>query len=368
MKILQICLSSSLGGLELYFLENTLVLHNHPDFDVTAVVTIDTALHKRIIEHKIKHITLAKQTGKFPVFSAWNLKKKLNKSHFDLVHVHCKKDLPLAAWLKTFETSLKLVHSRHMNMPGKKKSLYHNFIYGKIDKLLTVTQKLYNDVSENVKIEKDKLEMLYLGVKTPDSISPEDFNTWTKLFEHEEVAFRLAVFGNLNHTKAQHDVIVALNTIQNQLDKPWRLYLIGKFIDTSYEELIRTTIQNSGLESKVIVTGFIENAKKLMSGFDLVVLTTHGETFGLVLVEAMKSGVAVIGTDSEGVPEIIDHQKTGLLFQPGNCQELGESILKLYKNPELRKNLADSGRIKAGNSFDFDKHYQRLFEIYKACF
>jgi glycosyltransferase involved in cell wall biosynthesis len=365
MTILQLCLSSSLGGLELYFLETTLYLHNNSNHDVLAMVKSGTLLHEKMIENGINHLVFEKQTGKFPLLSALKMKKQLANQSFQILHIHCKKDLPLAAWLKTFMTgSFKLVHTRQMNMPGNKRSFYHTFQYQKIDKLLTITQKLHADIKNRVNISPSRIETLYYGVKVPSRFDQAAFESWVAQYEKHVTPFRIAIFGNLNATKAQHNIIEALSLIKHDLPENWKLYLVGKFIDENYLVVIQDLLNEKRIYENVVVTGFVDNAKKWMPGFDLIVLTTLGETFGLVLVEAMKSGVAVIGTNSEGVPEIIDHQKTGLLVNPNDIQDLSTSILLLYKDDKMRKSMAKAGLEKANMLFDFDSHYKRLMEVY----
>ena len=366
MTILQLCLSSSLGGLELYFLDTTLFLHQNTSHKVLALVCENSRLHEKIKELDIRHITLKKQSGKLPIADAVKIKSILKNEQIDLVHIHCKKDLPLAAWLKTFMgNNFKLVHTRQMNMPGSKKSPYHTFQYQKIDKLITITQKLHSDIQNRVNIDPNRIETLYYGVKIPEHFSQADFEHWTRTFEQEPASFRLAVFGNLNSTKAQHNIIEALGNIKNELPSNWKLYLIGKFIDPDYAAVIERKISENKLQENVVVTGFIDNAKQWMAGFDLIVLTTIGETFGLVLVEAMKSGVAVIGTDSEGVPEIIDNKETGILVQPNTISDLSDAILTLSRDENFRNQLATAGKKKANRLFDYERHYERLLQIYE---
>lgn len=365
MTILQICLSSSLGGLELYFLETSKYLHQNSKHEVLALVRQDSRLHDKIKALGIKHFSWYEQTGKFPFISAFQIKKLLEGEAIDIVHIHCKKDLPLAAWLKTWMTgSFKLVHTRQMNMPGNKKSWYHTFQYRKIDKLLTITRKLEKDILERVKILPTRVETLYYGVQIPESFDADAFFEWSRTYESKSSDFRIAVFGNLNSTKAQHTILDALARVKNSLPANWKLYLIGKFIDPAYESVIQHKIESNKLADNVVVTGFIDNAKQWMPGFDLIVLTTLGETFGLVLVEAMKSRVAVIGTNSEGVPEIIDHGENGLLVEPNNVEQLGQAIVSLYKDASLRKRFAEKGKQKADFLFDYEQHYTRLLAIY----
>ncbi|MBT8118490.1 MAG: glycosyltransferase family 4 protein, partial [Gammaproteobacteria bacterium] len=103
--------------------------------------------------------------------------------------------------------------------------------------------------------------------------------------------------------------------------------------------------------------------QQLMQICDCICLTTYEETFGLVLPEAMRAGVAVIGSDKGGVPEIIAHQKTGLLFESENAESLYQQIAQLYDDPAMKQRLASEGRKKADSTFDNDLHFDKLENI-----
>jgi len=367
MKILQLCLSSSLGGLELYCLNTSKYLQKN-NFEVKALLKENSLLHQKHKQVGVECLLWKGQTGKFPFVEALKIWKLIKNESFDLVHIHCKKDLPLAALLKYFSKgTFKLVHTRHMNMPTSKKNFYHNFQYKQIDLLITITNKLKSDLLKRVNINSAKVQNLYCGVDEPSKTASSKFELFKQKFEPNEVIdFRIAVFGNLNPVKAQHIIIEALALIKNELKINWKLYLIGKFIDKDYSKQIEKLIQDNKLENRVVTTGFINDAKDLMPGFDLIALTTRGETFGLVLAEAMRAKVATIGTNSEGVPEIIDNDVNGLLVEPNNPKQLANAILKLYKNEELRNDFASKGKIKADLVFNYENHYTTLENLYKT--
>jgi glycosyltransferase involved in cell wall biosynthesis len=93
---------------------------------------------------------------------------------------------------------------------------------------------------------------------------------------------------------------------------------------------------------------------------DCVILASGQETFGLVLPEAMRAGVAVIGSNSGGVPEIIDHEKTGLLFKTQDSNSLYQQIERLYLDAEIKDKIAQQGKLSADQRFDNDLHFQKL--------
>jgi 2-polyprenyl-3-methyl-5-hydroxy-6-metoxy-1,4-benzoquinol methylase len=93
---------------------------------------------------------------------------------------------------------------------------------------------------------------------------------------------------------------------------------------------------------------------------DCVTLATYSETFGLVLAEAMRAGVAVIGSNCGGVVEIIDHKSTGLLFETRNPSSLCEQLKQLHDDPELRQQLAANGKEMADTRFSNTTHFNTL--------
>ena len=80
--------------------------------------------------------------------------------------------------------------------------------------------------------------------------------------------------------------------------------------------------------------------------FVLPALPTYEELFGIVLVEAMASGLPVIAANSIGPSEIVDHELNGFLVPKGNEKELENSLNYLIENPEIRKKMGSEGRRK----------------------
>jgi glycogen(starch) synthase len=102
----------------------------------------------------------------------------------------------------------------------------------------------------------------------------------------------------------------------------------------------------SKLGSRVTFTGKIDDAalQAEYAGCDLFVSPSRYESFGLIFLEAMREGKAVIGCDVGGMPEIIAAEETGLLVPPGDVAALAAAILRLVRQPELRSRMGARGR------------------------
>lgn len=89
------------------------------------------------------------------------------------------------------------------------------------------------------------------------------------------------------------------------------------------------------------------------------------EGFPTVLLEAMLYSKPVVCSRIGGLPEIVDDQVTGLLFEPGNIEDLREKISYLWERPELCRKMGQAGREKALREYSPEKYYQRLMAVYK---
>jgi glycosyltransferase involved in cell wall biosynthesis len=109
-------------------------------------------------------------------------------------------------------------------------------------------------------------------------------------------------------------------------------------------------------------------AEKLGAFYDstrmVVLCSTWFEGFPMVLVEAMLRGKPVICSRIGGLPEIVDHDKTGLLFEPGNAVDLAAKIRFLWDRPDLCTQMGKAGRAKALQEYGPVKYYERLIKLY----
>ena len=137
-------------------------------------------------------------------------------------------------------------------------------------------------------------------------------------------------------------------------------------MDEIYFEQLKVEIEKSNLNDNIFYLGFHNNPTAIMKCFDAVVLATKCETFGLVLPEAMRAGVAVIGSNCGGVPEIIEHEKSGLLFESENAADLTEQLSKIVVDKKFCNKLAAEGKKDADARFSEERHFKKLIEIFKT--
>ncbi len=358
MKILILCLSAGHGGLELYALREIKALRER-GHDVLPVIAQGSRLAGLLDEASIPYRFLHVSFYRFPLFAAQRLATLIEQNHIDVLHMHWSNDLYLAALAKSMAMRpVRLIYTRQMAITRSKDDLVHRWFYKQLDKVLVISQLLAQQAQHFFPIDPARIKVLYYGVPAGSSGVPDCASLFPPgVFERRRL--NIAVFGRVEHVKGQH---VMLDAVAGLINAGYdiSLSIIGHVMDQNYAAQLHRDVSGAGIQDNVRFTDFVNNAQELMRCFDVLALTTYCETFGLVLIEAMRAGVAVIGTDCGGVPEIIEHDQSGLLVKPGDAAELRSVIDSIYMDPSRLQRLAVAGKQRADHLFAQENHYAQL--------
>jgi len=132
---------------------------------------------------------------------------------------------------------------------------------------------------------------------------------------------------------------------------------------------LRLVAARFGISHSVGFTGFIEDPAAAIRGLDVVVhASTQPEPFGLVVVEGMACGKAVIASAAGGVAEIFDDGVDAMTHAPGDAVELAARIRQLAENPVLRARLGKAGRATVVQHFDRTRLADRFIPLYETIY
>lgn len=365
MKVLELCLSDGVGGLELYAVRCADQLRTR-GVDCIAVGSPGTMFSQRMQEQQTKTIPLVSRFDVLPWFAARKLAKIIDNEAVDIIHMHWGHDLNLAVLAKkAARRPVKLVYTRQMAITRNKHDWYHRFLYTHVDLYLTITDELAAAAKQFLPMPKSSIQRLYYGVDRP---APMDLDRREEVRKSLGIKtnndFAIGLVGRIEQGKGQHLLIDAVSRLHEE-GLPVHATIIGPVMDEEYFISVQNSVRDGGLQEVVTFYGSLHNPIEIMGAFDVVVLATKKETFGLVLIEAMRSGVAVIGTDAGGVPEIIEHDQTGLLVKPQDANDLADKLRKLYQDSNHRRHLAENGRQKADRLFTTETHYEQLVRYFE---
>ncbi|MFJ3458069.1 glycosyltransferase [Scandinavium goeteborgense] len=152
--------------------------------------------------------------------------------------------------------------------------------------------------------------------------------------------FVFGSIGSLIARKANHHTLEALARFnQNHPNEKWKMILVGEGPERS---ALEAQAKKLGIAEHLLFTGFRNNPFDYLSTFDAFVLASSSEGLPRVVLEAMLLGIPVIGSNVTGTAELIDHQRTGLLFSWSDSKTLAGHLSRVWQDAELRQTLANN--------------------------
>ena len=118
-----------------------------------------------------------------------------------------------------------------------------------------------------------------------------------------------------------------------------------------------------GIAHKVVFAGHRDDEAEVISAMDIFVLPSLNEGMGRVLVEAMAEGKPIVATSVGGVPEVVEHGRTGLLVPPKDPDALAGAISELLEHPEMARRFGEAGRERA-SLFSAERMVERIGKLY----
>ena len=133
-----------------------------------------------------------------------------------------------------------------------------------------------------------------------------------------------------------------------------------------YEGALRDRVRRAGLEAQVRFNGWLDQAEvaRRHRAADLFTLAPRVESFGTAFVEALASGLPIVGSTAGGIPELVEHGRHGLLVTPGRPGELAHAISYLAADPKLRFETARRNRADAQRTHSWERATTRHLALY----
>lgn len=198
------------------------------------------------------------------------------------------------------------------------------------------------------------------------------FGVDTRLFQPaikpDDGHFNFGITKSLEPVYGHQDLLKAFKILLSDLPEKarghCRLKIAGK---GSLEAGLKKLAHSLQLSESVEFTGFVkqDDMPRFINSLDVLVTPSHSEAFGVSALEASACGKPVIATRVGGLSEVIIHEETGLLLEPGQPSNLAEAMRALYDNAQLRATLGQNGRRFAETHYAVDVCTQKLIDLYE---
>ncbi len=178
----------------------------------------------------------------------------------------------------------------------------------------------------------------------------------------------VGLVGRLEPWKGQDRLLYALALLRERGHSAHLVIVGGDAYDLSpaYARSLPRLVERLELADAVTMTGQVPDAGPYIEQMDILVNASDPEPFGIVLLEGMARGVAVVAVDSGGPAELIEHGRTGLLARSGEPSALADAVEPLLASPALRRAVGQSGRERFLEEFTDVAMRDRFFDQLEA--
>ena len=170
----------------------------------------------------------------------------------------------------------------------------------------------------------------------------------------------LGVVARLEPEKGHRSLIDAMPAIL-EVAPDARLAIVG---EGSEAEALRRQARARGVAGRVIFTGRRDDISALTADLTVAVLPSLREAQGISLLEAMARRIPVVASDVGGIPEVVTDGVDGLLVPPEDAAALAAAIIRLLRDPDLRRRLGEAGFRTVADRFSIDAQVRRIQAVY----
>lgn len=360
-KIAHICSSASWGGMEM-IVARLALLQKTRGYDVLVIPGRDTPLAAKCREQGLDTETI--NTSHHVSISGFpRLLRYLKEFAPDVIHVHYSRDLNLAVPAKQLAGG-KIVFTKHLGSYIKKKDPWHRYIYRGVDRATAISRLIKDNLIETTPLSETKVDIVYLGTDTsrfiPDLIQREAVRDELNIAND---TILIGMMGRISSGKGYEDFIEMAQTLTG---KNIEFLFIGGHSknEDHYGNKIERDIRDK-LGSRAHMTGFKDDRERYLQALDIFIFPSHAESFGLALTEAMACGLPCVAYGKDGVLDIIEDGKDGLLAEVRNVKDLTLKTSFLLDDEGLRIKLGKAGREKVINEFSDSQMLQGFEQTYK---
>ena len=288
---------------------------------------------------------------------AFLLRRLVMTQNVDVIHVNEPHSLT-SAWLANVHQVRPLVVSRRVGYPLQTNP-FSLRRFRAARRIIANSQWVAKQLAA-AGITGERVQVVHEGVNVPAKLSPETMQRARESWKIEKSTVLLGCLGALLPDKGQEWLIRALASLRIEFPG-CRLLLAG---DGPCRGRLEHLTRDLHLESAVIFAGFIENVESVYAALDVFLLPSLFEAFNNSLLAAMSYELPAIVFAKGALPEIVEHEKSGLLVSGPDVEEIAAAVARLLKDRALSARLGQAARQRVAKNFSADQMVEGTAKVY----
>ncbi|PZF73837.1 glycosyltransferase family 4 protein [Taibaiella soli] len=358
-----ICVSKGFGGLELNTLKLAEWLRKY-GWNVSLMVAKDSEMERNAGSY-CDSVFTTDVHGTFGKMKA--IRKWLKVFDASVLFTPHNKDIAaISLYKRLVNNRVKQVYQQQMQIGMSKKDLIHTFRYGKIDLWISPLNYLREEAALQTRVPLRKIAVVPLGIEVGrflnNPVSRTDAREKLSLPQEPKM---IGVLGRIDPKKGQDFLIKAIDHLRNNPSQNYHLLIMGAITPNEGDHYLKSLYQlvaDNNLTDRVHFRESTSDVELFYSAIDVFGMPSHGETFGMVTIEAMASRKPVVGTNRCGTKEILQDGKLGYLYEYENMDDFTQKLAALEHNAHLPEML-EAARIEVIQKYTSEIMCRGLDEV-----
>lgn len=303
--------------------------------------------------------------GGFNPRAAIQIARYCRRHHVQLLDAHSSHAHSLGLMVKWLMPDLKLVvHRRVDYQPGRDFINRRKYMSQRVDAYVAISKA----IKEILTAYGLPRERIYVARSAVDGTKYQQFDRSLEkaaLAKTYGLDASLPFLGNASALTEQKGYDILMRAVKNLKERGHRFhcFIAGDGHLRDDLERLRITLN---LEHDVTFLGFIDDVPRFLSALDVLAVPSNYEGLGTIILDGIHAGLSVAATAVGGIPEMIQHEVTGLLSNIGDAQGLSTNLARLLSDKELRTQLAKRAKNHIDQNFSVRSMVEDNLRVYKT--
>ncbi len=269
-------------------------------------------------------IECAKRTAIDPFF-ARKIKSICKQKAIDIIHTHDSHAHSFAVMAATFYgNKTPIVVSRRVDFAVSKSSI-KKYNHKCVKRILCVSEAIKSLTAPDI-VDKSVLKTVHSGIDL--SRFPHSKGKCTKLRSEFNISSTTPIIGNVAAIAPHKDYFTFVDTVAELVNRGLKakFFIIGT---GPMDAEIKDYVYKKSLNDQIVFTGFRADIPEILPELDIFLITSETEGLGTSVIDAFACKVPVVATKAGGIPELVKHEKTGLLAEVKDAKGLANQVERI---------------------------------------
>ena len=298
-----------------------------------------------------------KEKKRINEIAIYKISKFIREHNIDLVHINTTYSYVGA--ISALNENIPLVwHLREFLEEDQSNTLWNrnegNLLINKANKIISISNSIFNKYKPIM--DSERLVRIYNGIDANRFFKP-----YKKIFNDKKIRF--IQVGGFEYYKGQIEFAEACVKVFEKGYRNFEIWFVGLGRE-DVKQKVMDIFSSAGMEDYVKYLGYKYDVENYYKESDISFTCAKSEAFGRTTVEAMLSGNLLIGADTAGTKELIEHNITGFLYEQGNTNDLCDKIIYALEHPDSSKKIAKNGQRYMLENMTAEINADRIYELY----